>query len=188
MDLIELIEKAKTRANLPSDYALAKALGTERQIVSGWRKGTRHPSNTEAVQLATLAGLPEMSVIAEIEYRTANTDKKREFWKSYIESRGITATACMFALGFSILLTPEPAEASVLHLVNYGVSRHNDKGEYTLCEYQGGVTRNGSRYGFARKGGFYRTAISGRFCGRSRSVVSVPVFGNNVLHQPGRFG
>ena len=33
---------------------------------------------------------------------------------------------------------------------------------YTLCEYQVGRTRNGSRYGFARKSGFDIPAISRR--------------------------
>lgn len=119
MTIIELMERAKMRANLPSDYALAKALGTERQIVSGWRKGKRHPSNTEAVQLATLAGLNEMEVIAEIELLTANTEKKKEFWKCYLQSRGVAATIALTALGFSLIFTPEPTEASILHLQSY---------------------------------------------------------------------
>jgi hypothetical protein len=119
MEISELLDKAKERANLQSDYALAKALGVQTGIVANWRKAKRHPSNEEAVQLATLAGLNEMQVIAEIELRTANTDKKREFWKSYLESRGIAACLTMTALAASIILTPEPAEATVLHLKNY---------------------------------------------------------------------
>lgn len=134
MNLIELIEKAKTRANIPSDYALAKALGIERQIISQWRKGNRHPSNEEAVQLATLAGLPEMQVIALIELQTANSEKKRKFWEHYIESRGIAACLTMTALAASIVLMPEPAEASVLHLANYdGISHARDaRGIYIM--------------------------------------------------------
>src|SRR3989338_7175903 len=119
MTLAELMDKAKTRANLPSDYALAKVLGIYRSIVSSWRKGKKHPSNTEAVQLATLAGLPEMNVIAEIEYQTATNEKKKEFWKSYLESRGIAATLGMCALGLTIIATPEPVQANDLHLQNY---------------------------------------------------------------------
>lgn len=119
MTIIELIERAKTRANLSSDYALAKALGIPQSIVTHWRKGKRHPSNDEAIQLATLAGIPEMTVIAEIELATATTEKKKKFWENYIESRGITACLTMTALACTIMLTPEPADASVLHLANY---------------------------------------------------------------------
>jgi len=124
MTLNELIDKAKTRANLPSDYALAKALGVKSGHVSGWRKGARHPSNDEAVQLATLAGLPEMNVIAEIEYQTATTEKKKEFWKCYLEQHGITAALCMTVMAASILATPKPAQASVLQLQNYDAHFH----------------------------------------------------------------
>ena len=119
MEISELLDRAKTHASLPSDYALAKVLGIDRSIVSGWRKGKKHPSNEDAVKLATLAGLEEMRVIAEIELRTANTPKKKEFWQHYIESRGIAACLTMTALSVAITLIPKPAEAAILHLQNY---------------------------------------------------------------------
>ncbi|OIR10944.1 hypothetical protein GALL_71120 [mine drainage metagenome] len=125
MDINELIDQAKSRANLASDYALAKALGIQTGIVANWRKGKRHPSNQEAIQLAALARLDEMRVIAEIELRTANSEKKKEFWKHYIESRGITACIAMTALAASIVLTPEQSEASVLQLQNYDKQQSN---------------------------------------------------------------
>lgn len=130
MDIADLLDQAKTRANLPSDYALAKVLGITAGNLSNIRKSRAHPSNEIAVKLATLAGLPEMQVIAEIELRTANSEKKKEFWKHYIESRGIAACLTMTALAASIVLMPEPAEASVLHLVNYdGISHVQDARE-----------------------------------------------------------
>lgn len=118
MDMNELLNKAKTRANLPSDYALAKALGLSRGWISEYRKGKRHPGNEVAVQLATLAGLDEMRVIAEIELLTAKTEKKQSFWKCYLEQRGITAALCLIAVGASIMLTPSRTDADVLHLQN----------------------------------------------------------------------
>lgn len=120
----DLIDKAKNRANIPSDYALAKAIGIDRTIISAWRKGRRHPSDEEAVQLATLAGLDEMQVIAQIHYETATTEKKKIFWGQFLERRGVTATLGLIALGTSLILTPEPAEASVLQLKNYDELSH----------------------------------------------------------------
>lgn len=120
MFIDKLLDDAKARANLPSDYALAKAIGIERSVVSAWRKGRKHPSNEEAVQLATLAGLDEMRVIAEIELLTAKNEKKKAFWQHYIESRGVAACLTMTALACAIALTPENSEASVLQLQNYG--------------------------------------------------------------------
>lgn len=118
MELNELLEKAKQRANLPSNYALAKAINVPQSTVTGWVKGRRHPSNEEAVQLATLAGLDEMQVIAEIELSTAKNEKKREFWKHFLETRTATGTLGLCILGAGILLTPE-ADADVLHLQDY---------------------------------------------------------------------
>ena len=120
MDINDLIDKAKTRANLPSDYALAKVLGIKNGVVTHWRKGRRHPSNGEAVQLAVLAGMDEMMVIAEIERMTAKTEEKREFWKAYIEKRGVAALASMWILAASITASPD-AEA-VLLSKNYAQS------------------------------------------------------------------
>lgn len=114
MEINDLLDRAKTRSNLPSDYALAKVLGIATGNLSNIRKGRNHPSNEEAVKLATLAGLDEMQVIAEIELRTAKTEKKKEFWKHYIESRGTMACFAMTALALSIAITPENAEASIL--------------------------------------------------------------------------
>lgn len=123
MDINELIDTAKKKADLETDYKLAKAIGlSQAGIVSSWRKGTKHPSNEEAVQLATLAGLDEMRVIAEIELRTAKNEKKRAFWQHYIERRGLAACLSMTALALAIIATPEPAEAgeSILQMQNYG--------------------------------------------------------------------
>lgn len=149
MNVADLMDKAKTRANLPSDYALAKAMGLDRSIISAWRKGKRHPSTDEAVQLATLAGLEEMPVIAAIEFETATTEKKKQFWKCYLEQHGIAAGLCMVTLGISILLTPEPAQANVLHVQNYDAhnSANSLKGLYIMrISGQGKAERFAERF------------------------------------------
>jgi transcriptional regulator with XRE-family HTH domain len=120
MKIEDLLDRAKKSANIESDYALAKVLGISPGNLSNIRTGKSHPSNEVAVKLATLAKIEEMQVIASIEYRTANTEKKKKFWKSYLESRGLVATIGMIGLGLSIMTSPEPAEANVLHIDNYG--------------------------------------------------------------------
>jgi plasmid maintenance system antidote protein VapI len=119
MQISDLLDRAKAKANISSDYALAKVLGITTGNLSNIRAGRTHPSNEEAVKLATLAGLDEMDVIAEIELQTAKTEKKKEFWKHYIESRGITACIAMTAIAASIVMATKNAEAEILHLQNY---------------------------------------------------------------------
>lgn len=74
------------------------------------------------MKLATLAGIDEMQVIAEIELETANTDTKREFWKNFLERRGIHACLTLTALALTIAAAPQTAEATVLHMQNYGAN------------------------------------------------------------------
>jgi hypothetical protein len=136
MTINELLDRAKTRANLPSDYALAKAVGIPQSTVTGWRKAKRHPSNEEAIQLATLAGLEEMPVIAQIELETANTEKKKAFWTHYIESRGITAIGAMVIIGSGLILQlPNYDEKRIYSLENNNIHYANfGRGELgTVC-------------------------------------------------------
>ncbi|MDD2943644.1 MAG: hypothetical protein PHC51_11850 [bacterium] len=139
MEINDLLDKAKTRANLPSDYALAKAINVSRGWISEYRKGKRHPSNEVAVQLATLAGLEEMSVIAAIEYQTATTEKKKEFWKLYMHDHGIAGAFVMVTLGLSLLIAPEATETQVLHCANYDAHFHaqNEAGIYIMRTRKG---------------------------------------------------
>jgi hypothetical protein len=119
--LNQLLDDAEHRANITTDNALSKVLGIHNGWISDFRKDPpkRHPSTEIATKLAILAGRKEMQVIAEIELMTAKTDERRNFWKQYIENRGITATLGCVALGISLVLTPEPAAASILQLRNY---------------------------------------------------------------------
>ncbi|HEX5363353.1 MAG TPA: hypothetical protein VFW59_03730, partial [Gallionella sp.] len=64
------------------------------------------------------------------------------FWKTYIESRGITAVIAMTALACTIAIAPKPAEAAILHLGNYGEERHShdleSRGIYIMRISEGG--------------------------------------------------
>lgn len=135
MTLEELMEKAKKRANIESDYALAKAMGIDRRVVSDWRNRRKHPSNEECVQLATLAGLDEMQVIAAINLQFATNEKKRDFWKNYIEHRGLTACITLTFAACALLLTPPTTHAeSILQNKDYEAAPASFlTKKYTLC-------------------------------------------------------
>jgi transcriptional regulator with XRE-family HTH domain len=127
MENKDLLDMAKSRANLPSDYALAKVLGITPGNLSNIRKNKAHPSNEVAIKLATLAGIDELRVIAEIELRTANSEKKKAFWTHYIESRSLAGCLAMTALAATLLITPESAKATetnILQLQDYGTYNH----------------------------------------------------------------
>jgi|GEM_PF-3376222 len=124
MKIIEIIDLAKRKAGLESDYKLAKAMGIQPSIIAHWRKKRRHPSTEEAVQLAALSGIEDTQIIAWINVESATSEKKKKFWKGYIESRGLVATVGLCALGISIIALPEKTDSSILQLHDYDANTH----------------------------------------------------------------
>lgn len=125
--LNQLIDDARNRANIPTDNNLATVLSIPNGWISEYRKEPpkRHPSVEIATKLAILSGRREMEVIAHIELMTAKSEERKQFWSQYIENRGIHACLTITALALTIALSPEPAEASVLHLQNYDAHQSN---------------------------------------------------------------
>ncbi len=77
----EWLDRARERAQLPSDYAVAKALGVPRQIASQWRRGTLGMTEEQAEALARLAGAPAGQVYAEVKASRAKRTSARAFWE-----------------------------------------------------------------------------------------------------------
>lgn len=52
-----LLDKCRTSGLVQSDNQIAEHLGVSRQVVSGWRHGSKFPSDERIVQLARIAGI-----------------------------------------------------------------------------------------------------------------------------------
>lgn len=63
----ELLDAAKEAAELPSDYALAKAIGREQTLISSFRAGRRWPSRTDVPRIAALMGMEPAELFMAIE-------------------------------------------------------------------------------------------------------------------------
>jgi hypothetical protein len=127
MKTIDYLDLAKTRAGLPSDYALANALGVTRQAVSSWRSTTRprYPEVVHALQIADLCQMERLRVLADIEFDKAEyygrlaemAALQRLMNEPYTaSSRGIAGKAVTGFAGLllagSILIAPSPVNAS----------------------------------------------------------------------------
>ncbi|OOF25734.1 helix-turn-helix domain-containing protein [Salinivibrio sp. IB872] len=64
--ILELMDKAKARQKLPSDYALAKKLGVPRSNVSTWRTGRNLPEWPIIFDLVDLAGEDDQNVVFKV--------------------------------------------------------------------------------------------------------------------------
>ncbi len=108
----ELLDAARKRAGIPSDYALAARLGVTRATVSVWRNGRGVPDTTHASTLADLAGLDWPQVFASLELQRAelsHLDLNAAAWRSILQRIG--GAAAMVFLSTCIVSAPSPAAA-----------------------------------------------------------------------------
>ena len=135
MKTAEYIAVAKTQIGQSSDYALAKSLGTDASTVAHWTKGRSVPDNRFAVKLADILELDPMEVLANIEIERAERKgalEAAEFWRDRLRrlstgvkkqaAKGIgTALTCLLA--GSILITPDPVNASSISLAKPAITQ-----------------------------------------------------------------
>lgn len=106
MNVLELLDLAKTGGHLDTDSALAARLGVTKQAVSNWRHGTKTPDPVACEKLAEISGIPLHRVLGIVgEARAISTAEKR-VWRKL--------AAAMFV---SLLITL-PAQARAIFPTN----------------------------------------------------------------------
>lgn len=113
MDLVKLLDLARERANLPSDYALAAAIGITRQRVSQMRSRRDNPGDGVVIRLAELAELDPGYALACMHAVRAKRTPERKAWESLARKAGMAAMLLIgLAIGLSAggLLGSDPAE------------------------------------------------------------------------------
>jgi len=105
MKASEYIDAAKHALNLPSDYALAKALGIPNANIVGIRNETRHIPVDVAFRIAITLQIDPAQVVADLEAQRAKNPKKREFWQGFTSRAAhlLIAIACTLALSFTAI-------------------------------------------------------------------------------------
>lgn len=101
--LKDVIERAMSKTNCGTAYALNKHLGLARSTVDGWNSGKRHPNNKEAKLLADAAGMNFLEVLRIIGYEKARSENDRQFWLNFKE-HGIAASLAVLGFAASPLL------------------------------------------------------------------------------------
>lgn len=119
-----LIDKARQRAGIASDSALATQFGVHRQAVSKWRNGDAYPDEEHIAEMAIMAGDDPVQWLVAIKAVRAD-GKAGKAWAALAQRLAITAMALCLAVGFSL---PHKAQAAVTGFDKSAV--------YTLCEIQ----------------------------------------------------
>lgn len=130
----QYLDEVKERLNLPSDYALAKALGFTRASVSSYRCGRTYPDDLACARIADALGVEVMEVIAATNYQRSKTDEARKLWDG-IWGKAVGAIALsltLFAVGLSVAPTSKAAES--------GNSAQSGD-HFALCQLVGAIRR-----------------------------------------------
>ncbi|WP_246791777.1 DUF3693 domain-containing protein [Burkholderia perseverans] len=111
---VDYLDAIKARLDLPSDYAVAKALHLTRAAVSKQRLGHSAFDETTALRVADILGLDPMEVIASAHIERARDEETRRLWERALgKVTGAAATAA-FAAVIITAASPSPAKASAL--------------------------------------------------------------------------
>ena len=105
MNIDDLLNAAKTKLDLKSDYALAKRLDTSTSRIGHWRTGQRTPDEQACFQLAEILEESPAAIIAMVRLGKEKEPSKIEFWKRQ-------ATRYAIGAGIVALLSVGSASAS----------------------------------------------------------------------------
>ncbi|MBY4945092.1 hypothetical protein K6V92_00440 [Cupriavidus respiraculi] len=82
---LQYVDAVKAKLNLPSDYAIAKALGVTRAAVSSYRNQRTFFDDLTAVRVAEILGLNPMEVIAAANRERAKSEDARRVWSGLFD-------------------------------------------------------------------------------------------------------
>lgn len=109
---VEYLDAIKVRLDLPSDYAVAKALGLTRAAVSKQRLGHSVFDDTTALRVAEILGVDPMEVISAANAERARDEETRRLWeRAWGKVTGATAVVAI-AAGIGLSAAPSTAKAS----------------------------------------------------------------------------
>lgn len=97
MDMAKVIDEAKTKLGVESDYALAKETGILKQRISAYRNGSQTPDAYACARLAEILGIDPFELLAQVEAATEKNEARRTYWKQ-VTARIAAGTAAGFFL------------------------------------------------------------------------------------------
>ena len=123
-----LIDKARQRAGITSDSALAAQFGVHRQAVSKWRNGDAYPDEEHIAEMAMMAGDDPVQWLVAVKAVRAD-GKAGKAWASL--ARRLAAVGMALALGVG-LAPPRDVQAAI--------RAGSEPTVYTLCEMADGAS------------------------------------------------
>lgn len=98
-----VLDLARDRHGLKSDYALSKALNCSTQLIANWRHARALPDEKNCEKLADLAGLDPYVVIAQVHALRTKDSAARAIWERIAERLQMAAHGLAAAI-FSVVI------------------------------------------------------------------------------------
>jgi len=93
-----LLAAAKAAQGIPSNYRLARVLDVPETTVQRWNTGKSIPDDAKSVQLAQLAKLDPVEVVAAMHAERASKGPMAEIYQAIAERAGQAAAAAFVAV------------------------------------------------------------------------------------------
>lgn len=104
-----LLDRAKSRAGIESDYRLAKVIGITHSVVSSYRMQKSMPNDKILAQICALSGDDVGVIAAQIQAERAQSEEGRGMWLTIAKRLQGAATTAILSVCFAISLIALPA-------------------------------------------------------------------------------
>lgn len=98
----DLIERSKARANIDSDYRLAKVIKINQSAIGNYRAGRSLPNESVIEQLCALSGDDPDLIAAQIQAARVKDGPARELWNRIAMRLAGGATTAILSVVFAI--------------------------------------------------------------------------------------
>jgi transcriptional regulator with XRE-family HTH domain len=95
MNTAEYLEAVKRKLDLPSDYALAKALGLTRGGVSAYQNGRASLGDEVCVKVAEILNVPSGRVLIDMHMERSKAPEVKAAWAGLMEKISASFDALM---------------------------------------------------------------------------------------------
>lgn len=121
--IANLLDRAKAKANIDTDYRLCKVLDLNHQVISGYRAGKSLPNEKIIEQLCALSGDDAGVIAAQIQAERSKTPEAKNMWLMVAARLRGAAQTAILSVCFAIALIALPAQdarASTLNAYKTG--------------------------------------------------------------------
>ena len=122
-----LLDRAKAKANIESDYRLAKVLRITQSAVSNWRMGRNLPTIEIIESLCALSGDDAALMVALAEAERAKEGPVKRMWEGMAARLSGGASPAILAIAFAIFfIAAAPGVAEADDAVTYVYTQPNN--------------------------------------------------------------